>query len=164
MKVFLAVGAALVLSLAGCSQGGDPPAEPTSSTITVVVANQAGIPLEGVRVRAQQSLAPMEVQDLPQTATTDASGTTTLTLPINIIATIGLANAIDPATGVATEERWQNAIIVPSENVTLYYQFPVTLDCATVDPSQPSSCPAQPAPTSEPEPEPVPAPAPSPTK
>jgi hypothetical protein len=106
----------------------------------------------------------MEVQDLPQTATTDASGTTTLTLPINIIATIGLANAIDPATGVATEERWQNAIIVPSENVTLYYQFPVTLDCATVDPSQPSSCPAQPAPTSEPEPEPVPAPAPSPTK
>ena len=168
MKKILALGAVLVLSLAACSQGGDQSTEPTSSTITVVVANQAGVPLEGVRVRAQQSLAPMEVQDLPQTATTDASGTAALTLPINIIATLGLAIAVDPVTGVATEERWQNALIVPGENVTLYYQYLVTLDCATVDPSQPSSCPEQPAPTSEPnpssEPVPDPVPNPSPTK
>lgn len=150
MKVTFALGAALVFALAGCSQGGDQPTEPpTSSTLTVVVANQAGIPLEGIHVRAQQTLSPMELVDLPPTATTDASGTASITLPINITATIGLSNVIEPADGLPREERFQNTLIVPSENVTLYYQFPVTLDCATVDPSQPSSCPEQPVPTSE---------------
>lgn len=166
MKRLAALATVGILALAGCSNGGDTdaPSDP-QSTITVVVANQAGVPLEGVAVGAQQSLGGMDTRELPSTGTTDASGKTTLTLPVNVTASVWLSKD-------GTETRWQNALVVPNTDITLYYQYPVTLECATVDPTQPSSCPAQPAPTSdgvgdgatlEPTPEPAPAPTPTPT-
>jgi len=82
-----------------------------------------------------------------------------MTLPVNITATISLSNAAEPAdlpSNIPSETRYQNALIVPSENVTLFYQYPQTLECATVDPSQPSSCPEQPVPTSDPSASPEP--------
>lgn len=151
MKIVAVSLLALVLAACG-SQGGDQSTEPTSSTITVYVANQAGVPLEGIHVGAEQSIG-TEVRELAVKTVTDANGSATITLPVNITASISLANAAEPAdlpSDVPSETRYQNALIVPSENVTLFYQYPQTLACATVDPSQPSSCPALPVPTSSP--------------
>ncbi len=146
MKKVTVAAAALVLALTGCSQGGDQPTEPATSMITVTVANQAGVPLEGIKVWTQQIVGAAELRDIPPEATTDASGRAVLTLPINITAQIGLADASDPAS----MEAWQHGFTVPTSDVSLYYQYPMTLDCDIVDPAQPSSCPALPAPTSSP--------------
>lgn len=100
-------------------------------------------------MRAQHIVSSAEMTDLEPLATTDASGSATLTLPINITASIGLSN-VEPVDGVYSEIRWQNALIVPSENINLYYQYPVTLDCNTVDPVSPTSCPPIPEPSPSP--------------
>lgn len=112
-----------VLALAGCSRGGTPTAE-----LEVVVANQAGMAMSGVAVKAQQ-INGSDLVDLESTGTTDEAGSTVLTLPVNVVVSVGLS--ADPESGT----RWQQQVTVPAGGVTLYYQYPVPeVACAVVDP------------------------------
>ncbi len=138
---FLAVSA-LVLVLAGC--GGDQPTEPQTSTVTVHVANQAGLPLGGVAVRAQHMLSPQEVADITS-ATTDTTGTAVLVLPENVTAQIGLGVEEEPPT-------WQPPFIVTTSDFGLSYTFWADINCGVVDPTSPSSCPSAMPPAPEPSP------------
>lgn len=133
MRLLLGTAAAALL-LAGCTSS------PPTSTITLHVANQAGVPLGGVAVRVQQYVTGSEVRDLEPTTVTAADGSATVALPVNITASVGLSANPD-------EVRWQQLITVPATDTTLSYQYPVALDCAVVDPTSPTSCPPTPAPS-----------------
>lgn len=128
MKRVLLLAAVCVVGLAGCGGSGAPP----TAEVTMVVANQAGMPMGGVQVRAQQLVAGTQVLDLEPTTVTAGDGTARLGLPVNAVVSVGLS-------AVEGEEHWQQQILIPSGDVDLYYQYPVTLDCPVVDPL--SGCP-----------------------
>ena len=127
---------AVAVIVAGCRSTSSPP----TSAVTVHVANQAGVAMGGVKVRAQQYVTGSELRDLEPTTVTADDGTATLVLPVNVTASIGLSHA-------PGEEHWQQQIAVPPSDVTLSYQYPVPLDCAVVDPTSPTSCPPTPTPS-----------------
>ena len=127
---------AVAVVVAGCGSTSSPP----TSAVTVHVANQAGVPMGGIKVRAQQYVTGSELRDLEPTTVTAADGTATLVLPVNVTASIGLSHA-------PGEEHWQQQIAVPPSDVTLSYQYPVPLGCAVVDPTSPTSCPPKPTPS-----------------
>lgn len=143
---FLALGAvALILAACG-SGGGEQPTEPMS-VATVYVANQAGVPLEGVAVQVQQRVTNTELIPLGET-TTNAEGKATISLPVNVTAQMGLSIVPEVVTEMPGV-MWQNGFLVPQSDFVLIYQHPQPLDCDIVDPSQSSSCPEQPAPATE---------------
>ncbi len=137
----------LALVLAACgSGGGEQPREPMS-TATVYVANQAGVPLEGVAVQVQQRVSSTELLPLGET-TTNAEGKATISLPINVTAQMGLSVVPEVVTEMPGV-MWQNGFLVPQSDFVLIYQYLQPLDCDIVDPTQSSSCPEQPAPATE---------------
>lgn len=136
---FLAVSA-LVFVLAACG-GGD---QPQTSTVTVHVSNQAGLPLEGTTVRVQHMLSPQEVADITS-ATTDTTGTAVLVLPENVTAQIGLGVGDEPPT-------WQPPFVVATSDFGLWYTFWADINCGVVDPASPSSCPSVMPPAPDPSP------------
>lgn len=160
MKRLIVLASAGILALTACSgsDGGEQPMEPMS-TATVYVANQAGVPLEGIAVQVQQRISNTEMRQVGSEVTTDASGKATVSLPVNITAQIGLSDVPEVVTelpGVA----WQNGFLVPQSDFVLIYQHPQPLDCDIVDPNQPSSCPEQPVPATDPTADPALSPTP----
>ncbi len=130
----LVAAAAAALVLAGCGGSSGTPTAP----VHVTVVTQAGTPLGGVNLHAQQLLG-SDVRDLPDTTVTAADGTAHLTLPVNITASIGLSNS-------PTETRWQQMFTVPPDGTTLTYTYPVPLGCTVIDPAVTPPCPT-PTPT-----------------
>lgn len=128
----LVAAAAAALVLAGCSSSGS-----ADTTVHVTVVTQAGTPLGGVNLHAQQLLG-SDVRDLPDTTVTAADGTAHLTLPVNITASIGLSTP--------GETRWQQLFTVPPDGTTLTYTYPVPLGCTVIDPAVTPPCPT-PTPT-----------------
>lgn len=138
MRELLALVVVGVLAVSGCSRDDGP----QTSNVAVHVADMAGVAAPGVVVVAQRRISDSQFEQINE-AQTDGNGNVSLALPENATVMFGLWK---DQPNVPAKYTWQTPIIVPVDDASLAYSYPVvTSRCPVVQPG-PTPCPIPPTP------------------
>ena len=138
MRELLALLIVGLFALVGCSKNNEqPPPAPQTSDVTIHVSDTNGVAAPGITVVATQKISDSQNEQIAE-GTTDTNGNTSLTLPENITASIGLWKNQDESEAVYT---WQTPFIVPIDDTTLSYSYVIADATCTVVQPGPTPCP-----------------------